>query len=76
MTWTQRLKRMFNINVSVCPECGSDSRVIACIEDQLPIDRILDHLMRKGELPPPPELLPVPSASPQVAWIDSRSQYT
>jgi hypothetical protein len=70
MTWGRRLKRVFNIDVSVCPECGGDSRVIACIEDQVAIDRILDHLMRKGELPPPPELLPVPRASPQVAWID------
>jgi hypothetical protein len=70
MTWAQRLKRVFNIDVSVCPECSGESRVIACIEDQVAIDRILDHLMRKGELPPPPKLLPVPRASPQVTWID------
>ena len=70
MTRAQRLKRVFNIDVSLCPECGGDSRVIACIEDQVAIDRILNHLLRKGELPPPPELLPVPRSSPQVAWVD------
>jgi hypothetical protein len=31
MTWAQRLKRVFNIDVSVCPTCGGDSRVIAVI---------------------------------------------
>jgi hypothetical protein len=54
MTWAQRLKRVFNIDVSVCPTCGGDSRVIACIEDQAVIDKILAHLMKKGALPPPP----------------------
>ncbi|PLY13688.1 MAG: hypothetical protein C0631_13425 [Sedimenticola sp.] len=34
MTWAQRLKRVFNINVSVCPKCGGEARVIASIEDQ------------------------------------------
>ena len=51
MTWAQRLKRVFNIDVSVCPRCGGDSRVIACIEDQAVIDKILGHLMKKGALP-------------------------
>ncbi len=64
MTWAQRLKRVFNIDVSVCPQCGGESRVIACIEDQAIINRILDHLMKKGALPPPPELLPAARASP------------
>lgn len=54
MTWAQRLKRVFNIDVSVCPTCGGDSRVIACIEDKAVIDKILAHLMKKGALPPPP----------------------
>ena len=32
--------------------------MIACIEDQAVINKILAHLMKKGALPPPPELLP------------------
>ena len=69
MTWAQRLKRVFNIDVSVCPTCGGDSRVIACIEDQAVIDKILAHLMKKGALPPPPELLPATRASPDTGWF-------
>ena len=69
MTWAQRLKRVFNIDVSVCPTCGGDSRVIACIEDQAVIDKILAHLMKKGALPPPPVLLPATRASPDTGWF-------
>jgi hypothetical protein len=44
MTWAQRLKRVFNIDIEVCSRCGGSVRVIACIEDQDVIDRILAHL--------------------------------
>jgi hypothetical protein len=40
MTWAQRLKRVFNIDVSVCPRCGGKAWVIASIEDQQIIDKI------------------------------------
>lgn len=69
MTWAQRLKRVFNIDVSVCPKCGGNAKVIACIEDQQIIDKILTHLQAKGVLPPPPELLPATRASPDSDWI-------
>ena len=39
MTWVQRLKRVFNIDIEVCSRCGGSVRVIACIEDQDVIDR-------------------------------------
>ncbi len=62
MIWALRLKRVFNIDVSVCPKCGGEARVIACIEDQSVIDKIPNHLQAKGDLPPPPELLPATRA--------------
>jgi hypothetical protein len=58
-----------NIDVSVCPKCGGEARVIASIEDQQIIDKILAHLMKKGALPPPPELLPATRASPDSVWF-------
>jgi ribosomal protein S27E len=69
MTWAQRLKRVFNIDVSVCPKCGGEARVIASIEDQQIIDKILAHLMKKGALPPPPVLLPATRATPDSGWF-------
>ncbi len=44
MTWAQRLKRVFNIDIETCSQCGGTMKVIACIEDQAVIDKILAHL--------------------------------
>jgi hypothetical protein len=49
MTWAQRLKRVFNIDIEVCCHCGGSVGVIACIEDQDIIDGILAHLSDKEE---------------------------
>jgi hypothetical protein len=55
LTWAQRrsgepLKRVFNIDVSVCLLCGGTMRVIADIIDPDIIQKILDHT----EAQPPP----------------------
>ena len=34
MTWTQRLERVFSIDIEACGRCEGPVRVIACIEDQ------------------------------------------
>ena len=41
MTWAQRLKRVFAIDIETCPDCGGKLRVIACIEDPPLIVKIL-----------------------------------
>lgn len=61
MTWMQRLKRVFNIDIEVCEHCGGQVKVIASIEDPKVIEQILKHLKQKAaradtakqhELPP------------------------
>jgi hypothetical protein len=47
MTWAQRLKRVFGIDIETCPACGGAVRIIACIEDPVVIKKILAHLDRK-----------------------------
>ena len=44
MTWAQRLKRVFNIEIETCDKCGGDVRIIASIEDSVVIQKILAHL--------------------------------
>lgn len=44
MTWAQRLKRVFNIDITTCPECAGKVRVIASIEEPQVIKKILNHL--------------------------------
>ena len=44
MTWAMRLKRVFEIEIETCSECGGDVRIIASIEDPAVIKKILDYL--------------------------------
>ena len=44
MSWRQRLKRVFHIDIEHCGVCGATLRVIACIETPEVIERILTHL--------------------------------
>jgi hypothetical protein len=64
MTWAQRLKRVFNIDVETCRVCGGTARVIACIEDSVVIKKILMHLEEKA-LTRAALLLPDSRAPPQ-----------
>jgi len=50
MTWAQRLKRVFNIDVETCRVCGGTAKVIACIEDPVVIKTILAHLGKKAPM--------------------------
>jgi hypothetical protein len=64
MTWAQRLKRVFSIDIEICGRCGGSVRVIACIEDQDIIDRILAHLRKKEQETPARPLLVPPTRAP------------
>ena len=63
MTWAQRLKRVFNIDIETCSACGGAVKVIACIEDPAVIQKILTHLKEKAG-PEPLGLLPSVRAPP------------
>ncbi len=49
MTWAQRLKRVFNVDIEICSSCGGSMKVIACIEEPLVIKKILDHIEKKEQ---------------------------
>ena len=65
MTWAQRLKRVFKIDIETCETCGGKMKVIASIEDPAVIKRMLAHLDNRQsagqhpEHPPrtPPQLM-------------------
>jgi len=44
MSWAQRLKRVFAIDIETCRQCRGRLRVIASIEEPAVIERILKHL--------------------------------
>jgi hypothetical protein len=67
MSWAQRLKRVFGIDIETCPACGGAVRIIASIEDPVIIKKILAHLEQAA---PVREVvrLPEPRASPD-GWV-------
>jgi hypothetical protein len=69
MSWAQRLKRVFNIDIETCSKCGGAVKVIACIEDPLVIDKILTHLDKKAALAEP-VVLPPSRAPPRGNLFD------
>ena len=44
MSWAMRLKRVFNIDVTVCRYCQGQVRIIACIEEPRVIHKILAYM--------------------------------
>ncbi len=45
----QRLKRVFAIDIEICPDCGGKLRMIACIEEPLLIAKLLGHVQQRLE---------------------------
>ena len=41
MTWAQRLKRVFGIDIKMCGKCGGKVKVVAAIEEPAVIEKIL-----------------------------------
>jgi hypothetical protein len=60
LTWAQRLKRAFAIDIEVCRRCGGKLKVIASIEDLPVIERILEHLGGASESANPANLSRAP----------------
>lgn len=75
MTWAQRLKRVFNIEIEVCRHCQGPVKIIACIEDPAVIEKILACLNSKANanaatIQTELSLLPIPRAPPaENEWL-------
>jgi hypothetical protein len=48
MSWAQRLKRVFRIEIEQCERCGGRVRVIAGVGDPAVIGTILAHREQRG----------------------------
>lgn len=69
MTWAQRLKRVFNIDIETCNHCGGAVKIIADIEDPAVIEKILTPLNKKAAGAKPARL-PESPAPPQAVLFD------
>src|ERR671915_880000 len=52
MSWARLLKRVFDIDIEQCPNCGGALKIIAAIEDPPVIVKILSHLGLPPRAPP------------------------
>ena len=52
MSWVCLLKRVFDIDVEHCPNCGGRLKIIAAIVESALITRILTHLHLPARAPP------------------------
>ena len=84
MTWMQRLKRVFSIDIETCERCGGKVKVIASIEDPAVIAHILKHLKQKKALKAdsqpherPPERTPPGDEAVRLTFpIDTASRWS
>ena len=51
MNWATLLKRVFEIDLEHCPNCGSELKIIAAILEQPVIEKILMHLGLQARAP-------------------------
>ena len=50
--WARMLSKTFGVDVSVCPECGAEMKVVAMVHDQMQIARYLRHIGLSAHPPP------------------------
>ena len=72
MSWMQRLKWVFNIDMENCEKCDGQVKVIASIEDPAVIKHILKHLKQKqtNTASADSNTLPPERASPRISLFD------
>ena len=51
MSWAQRLKRVFRIDIESCERCGGKVKIIASLSDPAVIAKILAHLGERAAAP-------------------------
>jgi len=51
ISWARLLKRVFDIDIEHCPNCGGTLKIIAAIEDPPVIVKIFSHLVLPARAP-------------------------
>jgi len=52
LSWAKLLKRVFEIDMAHCQNCGGEPKIIAAILEQPVIEKILTHLGLQARAPP------------------------
>jgi hypothetical protein len=52
LSWAKLLKRVFDLDLEHCPNCGGELKIIAAILEAPVIEKILTHLGLQARAPP------------------------
>jgi len=52
LSWARLLKRVFELDLERCPNCGGELKIIAAILEAPVIEKILTHLGLQARAPP------------------------
>ena len=52
LSWAKVLKRVFDLDLEHCPNCGGELKIIAAILEEPVIEKILTHLGLQARAPP------------------------
>lgn len=52
MGWAKLLRRVFDLDLQHCPNCGGELKIIAAILEQPVVEKILTHLGLQARAPP------------------------
>jgi hypothetical protein len=57
--WAEMIRKVYEVDPLVCPQCGGTMKVVAFITDFPVVDRIINHLKLSfvAERPPPPHIV-------------------
>ena len=57
--WAEMIRKVYEVDPMVCPQCGGTIKVIAFLTDYAVVDRIIYHLKLTfvAERPPPPHIV-------------------
>jgi hypothetical protein len=57
--WAAMIRKVYDVDPMLCPQCGGQMRVIAFLTDYAAVDRIISHLKLTfvAERPPPPHIV-------------------
>jgi len=57
--WAEMIRKVYEVDPLICPECGGQMSIISFIEDHTVIDTIIAHLklIFHAERPPPPQIV-------------------
>jgi hypothetical protein len=78
--WARMIQKIYEVDPLTCPKCSGAMRILAFIEDQEVIRKILSHLglwkrtPRAPPPPPPPDVILDSSLSQLPAWEDDLNQ--